>query len=249
MLNWLRSIDWLAINTSALLLVVLLWMLPSSPQHQQHSQPCTDHKSCENYQGDASIFVRIGTWVSLNHESVEAGSTFAVAAFTLLLFVSTLGLWVQTRNAVRTSVQGLETVERAYLFPYLADAMTMQGSRVSIQPWLQNAGKTPAIVDEFFAGFMAGGELPPEPIYSQALGTRATDMNTIVPSLVNTDVGTFAPTATPHPRFFYGCAWYRDVFKKPRETRFCIEFFYDPAFPNAIPKYMYVGGEPWNRTT
>jgi hypothetical protein len=219
MLKWLRSIDWTAILASTLVMVLLLWFLAANPDYNTY--PATYKNPLQYVVG----------WLS------SEGWT---ALFTCALFISTVGLWVQTRDAADVSVRGLETVERAYIFPDFAGALKQNGDRISVEPLLYNAGKTPAVIDEFFAGYWYSDNLPAEPSYTRAFGTKATGMNTVIPTLASKDVGNFAPTLR-QPTFFYGCVWYTDVFHKQRATRFCIRLYLENP---AMPKYMVVPDKP-----
>ena len=112
-----------------------------------------------------------------------------------------------------------DSVERAYVFPELANIQpTVQGG-VSLNLEVPNYGKTPAFIDEILGGF--GNAMP------SSNDEGFTDMLRFNPgAIVASDK---APYVVPHvfetqtgaPVYFYGYIYYRDVFGNSHETRFC----------------------------
>ncbi len=137
MRRWLRSIDWLAINTSALVLVLTVWVLSWAgfPDHDRY-----DTQTQYTASGQPDEFP---WWES---------SAVWTAIFTGLLTISTVGLWIVTRTAANAAAQTVRTMQetaerqlRAYVYfdgPIIRGWPPEKPNRLSITVNVVNGGST-----------------------------------------------------------------------------------------------------------
>ena len=109
MLKYLRLIDWLPLSTSALILVVVLWVMTSLfPQQYPtaKSEPRrSEYKETQNGQNE--------------YAAIEAGAAVVGAIFTIVLACSTTLLWVVTRRTAKTAEGALIDLEGPFLHPVI----------------------------------------------------------------------------------------------------------------------------------
>lgn len=81
----------------------------------------------------------------------------AIVAFTALLALSTLLLWVYTRrvaNAAKIAAEHVPAVERAYIFGGPTDLFLLH-DQASVRLAMQNYGRTPAVIRGWLVEFLA----------------------------------------------------------------------------------------------
>jgi hypothetical protein len=169
------------------------------------------------------------------------------AAFTGILAVSTIGLWIATGRTFRVAERALNEHERPWLF---LSGVTMErrpsvgGLPLSPNYWFiklhwKNVGRAPAIVQDHPFVIIPLASLPERPIYSPTDPRLSCD-RTITPDTVveTTQVG---PQPRPEPLAIYGKIVYTELNGKPHETGFALEVSqYLPASnPIINPNYGY----------
>ena len=235
MLKWLRSVDWLAINTSALVLVVSMWasVLLPSPHANQATYHATDQK-----QDNLILGITAEGWTAI---------------FTGLLTFSTIGLWLVTRdasNAAKAAGEALPKMERAYVFfNSLTCAQLGEPGDIVLLIWKQNPtktanfrllygfknhGRTPAIVTSLnvYARFVAGeisekvvGDPLPMPlVVSGGESPPESSFNCVVTG------AEYQEARAGHGYiFFWGKIAYLDVFEAQHETGICAHWHFGEA--------------------
>jgi len=163
-----------------------------------------------------------------------------IALFTVILAGSTIGLWGVTRiaaNAAKTAAGALPNVERAYVFlaaefqhSRKPNAIPGTGDIIEVRFALKNHGRTPAIMRQINAEIRVVDQLP------TAFRQIASDMpqGLVISGGETTDFLThrqLIPAAdwAAFPRrtrllLFLGVIHYTDVFGKPHETGFCLDW-------------------------
>ncbi len=224
MLKWLRSIDWLAINSSALLLVLSLQVLSffasSDNSQEKHAQYSADEE-----QNDLLLGIGAEGWTAI---------------FTGFLTFSTIGLWISTYAAARDTRGGQRIIERAYLSPDFNRAIIQESRGVECRVLMHNGGKTPADVTEYYGEF-SNGQLPAVIAYENDLWR--TKINVTVPANRTEEVGTISLQNAPElPDILFGYVKYIDVFGDEHTTRFAILMNFQTAFATRT------GGNEWNKS-
>ena len=170
------------------------------------------------------------------HDNAEA----IIAAFTIILALSTIFLWVATRDLVTGAEKTAERQLRAYVSVAPVRITNINPGRVITVIYnFTNHGLTPAhkvvqasvirlehhpLPRNFRFPDLAGIErpsrivLPPSsPIPGQALAERRFTQNEMIEILQ-------APRQGGRRLYIFGQVDYIDAFRKPRWTRFCISF-------------------------
>jgi hypothetical protein len=112
-IDW-RAVDWLAITSSVLALVIILWAIGPPSKIPISSHPHDYHHAKETSYAFAAFFQAIGSWSVKSRDYIDVWSTFAVALFTALLFASTWALWSVTRKTLDHAERTSERELRAY---------------------------------------------------------------------------------------------------------------------------------------
>lgn len=172
-------------------------------------------------------------WTSLTSDPV-AFFTLALAAFTLVLAVSTVGLWKATWNAAHLSeVQHIRS-NRAFVYLHRFEHITVTEGGVNsmrVTAFFKNSGNTPtknALISVEVAQF--DGEIPDD--FAYPLTKPATvafigpDAEIAAPyiDIPMAQVGQIANGVLRS--YIYGNVHYRDVFKGTYDhtTEFCFKF-------------------------
>lgn len=153
--DWARTIDWVPILAGTLFLVLVLWFLDQYP---------TDINKPQTYQDAIEDFFSL--------TSPEGWTAFA----TVVLAISTFGLWAVTNTAAKAAKEAAEAlpiVERAHVYPMIVNpgailervrfAMTFpltsteddecSSDTAELTFRIKNYGKTPAILKSVMVGF------------------------------------------------------------------------------------------------
>lgn len=231
MRRWLRSVDWLAINTSALVLILMIWCLSclGFPDHDHHDTNA-------RYAADTK----------LTEFPWPASAEGWTAVFTGLLTFSTAGLWIVTRtaaNAAKAAAEALPKLERAYVLftgavsDDIRESLTLGNltrTRFALKYNTKNHGRTAAIIKaiRLSAGYVEVG-FPKMP---DAFGSEWPDAfvmgsgdsppaGTVTFPIAGSDFEK-AKKSIGHI-FFWGKIEYLDVFDNPHETGLCAEWSFD----------------------
>jgi hypothetical protein len=227
MLKWLRSIDWLPLTTSALILVLSIELLSSLgfPNHQRDNR----------------------TLPGANQEPIEipwpdAGGWTAI--FTALLTASTFLLWARTRDlalAARETIErdkeSREILERSYVSG--GGIVDWQDKRFKVH--INNHGRTPADLKWIHYGFCSARNPPFTPDYTHCVSW----VDSIGPGLRSHLTARIALPLTPADLASQGWAFfarfvYRDIFKGECTAGFIVEIFPGDRLPvpvEASPGY------------
>lgn len=254
MLRWFRSIDWLEINTSALLLLLTIELLSSFGFPHQGEQKYKTDEAAYSESNELPWYESSAVWTAI---------------FTGLLTVSTIGLWSVTRvaanaarDAAKIAERSLTDLERAYLFfgevtdPGFAPAR--DGNSLEIRTgrkyFIINHGKTPAILTEVLERDVRLDWSPnfalPVPIDSSK------ERGQTLPNGIGVGAGLKHEFVYEFPvmsyigvihrsqeLFFMGYVRYTDIFKRRHRTGFCLH--YDISSES----FRAVGGDDYNYTT
>ena len=147
-LAYLRLIDWCALSTSALILLVFLWLtllpIPQNNNQYESAQKASDNKSAD---------------IRPSADNQIAAYTFWVMIFTGVLAVSTIGLWRATYNIAKDSANGLRQTERAYIkISHTKKFTPKDPESVHFSFEIKNLGRTPAHVRDVIIEMHTGGE-------------------------------------------------------------------------------------------
>ena len=128
----------------------------------------------------ASTLISLGLVVGLTFSSVpKAGtlsladiSAFITAAFTVVLGVSTIALWLATKRTAEIAERSLSEVERPWLFieGTTITRRELPGEPIEPNNWYisfrcRNVGRTPAVVEECIVQLGDKDQLPKTPNY------------------------------------------------------------------------------------
>lgn len=171
--------------------------------------------------------MNLGAWVERNREDINAGSTFAVGFFTLVLAASTVGLWLVTWRAARNANDALTQIERAFVF--VDDLPKEQiGDEVRFQVIWKNGGNTPAVhVRQLVSMWSDLGKIPELFDYPEKPNVEIS-VSYIAPkgilraggvSLTNMRVREIARDEAF--ALLWGWIEYDDIFGKARRTEYC----------------------------
>jgi hypothetical protein len=166
--------------------------------------------------------------------TVERG----IVTFTALLALSTLLLWIYTRqvaNAAKIAAEHLPAVERAYVFGGPTDLFLLH-DQASVRLAMQNYGKTPAVIRGWLVEFVAQEPHGKKTAYD---GSRRIVANDILEPFKLFSPPTVFRSEIPAPFYIVGYIAYDDVFRKSHTTRFCVGVGRDG-------KAAYAGNPAWN---
>ncbi len=179
MLKYLKSIDWCALSASALVLIVLAWLVSFVP----HEKPPTNNAITAQNQSSYPQTGGISAWIDRNHDNIAAVSTFFIAAFTLTLFVATMSLRRSNDNTIR-EMRRIANEEFIALHPphirvkhVWLNSQIWNGEKIILKVVLVNVGKTAAQIGVvrivtlvYDSGYELpiGTALPPEATYAPA---------------------------------------------------------------------------------
>ncbi len=162
----------------------------------------------------------------------------AIVTFTALLALSTLLLWIYTRqvaNAAKIAAEHLPAVERAYVFGGPTDLFLLH-DQASVRLAMQNYGKTPAVIRGWLVEFVAQEPRGAKPGYDKSKKTVA---NEILEPFKLFSPPTVFRSEMAAPFFIVGYIAYEDVFRKSHTTRFCVGVARDG-------KAAFAGHPEWN---
>ena len=128
------------------------------PKKQQQYQANAGAECC------ASQKPPFGSWWEWTTHDPVAFYTSLLAGFTLLLAVSTVGLWIATWLAARRAETSLHFVEGAWLFA--GPRLKTIGDGDGMQMQIVNYGKTPALVIEYHMEFSNSAPVGDTAIYA-----------------------------------------------------------------------------------
>jgi hypothetical protein len=236
MLKWLRSIDWLAINTSALALCVLLFVVSWLPSRQHNDyQP---QQAPQDKASDLLLGLRPEEWTAL---------------FTGLLTISTIGLWFVTRRGANTAAQALTVLERPWLVHDALRIYRERGTERGIRFNIQNIGRSPG----FLKSFQGGGkhsmnEIDPETIKmciipmpllgNVIVQNKPGGQSDIKISSLSDDLIVEIEKGTVK-LYNRTIITYADIFGQTHETAFCVRY------NHATKGFEEYGGELYNYLT
>jgi hypothetical protein len=231
-LAYLKTIEWAAIVGSALVLAFcLLVFVPATT----HKPPAQDDYASANYDSPAPNLPKETFWERTLNDPV-ALYTFILAVFTVVLALSTIGLWYVTWRTFSHAEKSAERQLRAYLVVKTSFSEELAGEprgRILVTVTITNSGQTPAYdvggwIDKAFRNYIVPGALPTPTNQimngSSVLGPgvdRA--LQTIWDTPLNSDESALVK-ARKKAIFFYGRTEYRDAFGHRHYTNFRLMF-------------------------
>lgn len=243
MLSWRR--DWVAIVLLLALLIAVDVALSSfwtcADVGQQGSQPREHQETeegCSGFKGP--LIVGAGTAALWSVKILRNEGAAVIAAFTIVLVISTTLLWISTERAAKAAEKAashIPTVERAWVFAGPdAKSTRNEPGLFEVKLWIKNYGKTPGFVKVIWARFSKDAPYDPVPKYEGA--------EKIQTELV---LGTQEGFLWPKPfgtafdeRYFYGYIRYADIFKANQVTRFCVRLVPEEG------RFEMAGSPAWN---
>jgi hypothetical protein len=150
MLKYLKSIDWCALSTSTLFLIVVSWLVPFAPK-----EPPTEHVISAQQQGsnsNAGRISQVSVWVHDNRDDIAAVSTFFIAAFTFTLFGANVALWKASRRTIEETARIAEEEFIASHPPRIRikhvslESDIWHGEKIIVRTVIVNTGKTVAAI-------------------------------------------------------------------------------------------------------
>jgi hypothetical protein len=185
-----------------------------------------DHKKyCPTlYMGAELLFGRVEAWIEDHDKSIVAAFTIVIGVSTCLLWFATYKLW----GATSAAAQHIQTVEGAWVF---MGPWPMRGLHPRYQIFMKNYGKTPALVIEYHLEFSVE-----EP--SGAL--RYAETPTAKPVVQMGGGDKWWPPGFEFERradqtFALGFLRYLDAFDQEKTTRFCVDL--NTGGPAGSPVY------------
>jgi hypothetical protein len=197
------------------------------------------------------------------------GKTFddPIAFFTLVLAISTLGLWRVTQNGLsaqsrdtrrslriadrqaRTAERALIELERPWVFLQGATIRRRDLHGTGITPnyfWVKlrwkNIGRAPALIEECLFQFVYKDQLPPEPLYRKEAGFSCPRSVTVDGEIDTNEIG--PPSGENRIYVLYGRLAYKELNGTIRHTGYAIEISphiaaFSPYGGDNEGKYVY----------
>jgi len=210
------------------------------PEHGEQSTNHDDRKYCAPFHvGAALAFEKTDRWLEAHDKSV-------IGAFTIVLAISTIGLWLATNKLWRSADATAEAQER--------DTRILQRAYLSVEPLglsllidnahllglvgFKNAGNLPARNLSWAIKMIAStnGELESFPSHDtkgnivvapNSETTRGSDGRLVLSDLLTmASAGNGRMNETPIFIYVYGVVRYHDGFADGRLTRFCHRYNY-----------------------
>jgi hypothetical protein len=211
--------------------------LDSGPIASEDDAAETDSEPKQCARADGVVAYYLCQAQTLLHGSLQA-ILLPLMALLVLLVLSTLMLWIDTRkvaNAARLAAEYVPAVERAYVFGGPTDLFLLH-DQASVRLAMQNFGKTPAVIRGWLVEFVAQEPRGKKPAYDEARRTEANEI--LEPDKLFSPAMTFRSEIAA-PFFIVGYIAYDDVFRKAHVTRFCVGVARDA-------KAAYAGHPAWN---
>jgi hypothetical protein len=206
-----------------LLLLAALWILFECSM--SYFATCnSDHDSnyCSLFRGPV-IATSIYFWMQLV-DFLREHEHELVAAFTIILALSTIGLWLSTQKlwkVTRITAEHIPRVERAYLFGAPMNIqMNLPGRKTTFDICAHNSGKTPALVKEICVVLSTTGPSGATPNYPNSETSQLVKTDVVINGGAHAVLPVEGRVDQVTDFYAYGYFVYEDIFKERHVSRF-----------------------------
>jgi hypothetical protein len=137
---------WRPVSATVAVLVVLVPTIALSPSFQTCVKQIPNYDAAKHQAESLPYFLFFDLhFIGCTGPFVDGNANAIIAAFTIVLAWSTIGLWSETKRSVRVAERAMTVLERAYVF--FEDTKREKGPGITgrYAVIFRNHGKTPAI--------------------------------------------------------------------------------------------------------